>query len=167
MSGKDFKGSFLGSISLEASSISSPKQGIQLGAGVLRDSIVQSLRQGRREEPDRQLSSLEKGFHEHLFPLISTTELILVIFYSFLSPNSALRSQGHLLLSLPISARTNILKEVIEKAELKAGGIYAQSQRERITLLESLRRSEWGAEECPALIGVRVSEILEWNFEQG
>lgn len=56
---------------------------------------------------------------------------------------------------------------MLETAELKAGGLYAESQRERSALLAGLRRSEFGVDENPASVIVEVEEVLEHDFEDG
>jgi hypothetical protein len=60
-----------------------------------------------------------------------------------------------------------MLKQVLRTAELKAGGLYAESQRERSTLLAGLRRSEFGVDENPVAVAVEVDEVLEHDFESG
>lgn len=55
---------------------------------------------------------------------------------------------------------------MLEKAELKAGGLYAESQRERALLLSCLRRSEFGVEENPVSVVVEVEETIDRDFER-
>lgn len=56
---------------------------------------------------------------------------------------------------------------MLELAELKAGGLYAESQRERSTLLAGLRRSEMGVDEMPAKVTLKVEESGEHEFDSG
>lgn len=60
-----------------------------------------------------------------------------------------------------------MVKEVLRTAELKAGGLYEESQRERTTLIKALRSSELGREEDPARVGIQVERTKEWDFDQG
>lgn len=123
--------------------------------------ILSSLAASRNRSLVAQLPTIAPSLHPHLFPLLPSSALSLILFYT--TPTSA----GHLLLTVPIGARTNVLKSVLELAELKAGGIYAESQRERRILLDGLRGSEWGGEDCPAVLGMSVEENLVHDFAAG
>lgn len=73
----------------------------------------------------------------------------------------------HHLAGIPLGASSSILKKVLETAELKAGGLYAESQRERSTLLAGLRRSEFGVDDNPAKVLLEVDDIVNHDFESG
>lgn len=102
--------------------------------------------------------------HQYLFPLFNSRSIDLLVFWS--SPSRNLSGHHHLA-GIPIGAGSNVLKQVLETAELKAGGLYAESQRERSTLLAGLRRSEFGIDDDPATVTLQAPEISHHDFESG
>lgn len=137
---------------------------MSLSDPALLSSVLSSLASSRTQSLRTQLPPISPALHPHLFPLLPLSALTLVIFYTTTTSPS---STGHLLLTLPLGARTNVLKSTLELAEMKAGGIYAESQRERRVLLEGLRASEWGGEDCIGVVGLRVEEVLGFDFGAG
>lgn len=104
------------------------------------------------------------ALHEYLFTLFNPRSIDLLVFWSIPS----LRISGHHhLADIPLGAGSNKLKEVLEKAELKAGGLYAESQRERSTLLAGLRKSELGVDANPSELVLEVEELIEHDFQTG
>lgn len=107
-----------------------------------------------------------------LFPLIPTSSLTLLIAYSFPSHEDSRPRSGYTITTIPIGSPSNILTAVLDRAANKSGGIYEESQRERLVLLEGLATSEWGSGrqgEAPGGVEVRIEgggEGREWNFDQ-
>lgn len=110
-----------------------------------------------------QLPTIPPRLHSHLFPSFSPRSLDLLIFWS---TSNGVEGHHHLT-DVPLGAGDNRLKAVLEMAELKAGGLYAESQRERALLLGGLRRCELGVDEAPAKVVVRVEEVVDHDFASG
>lgn len=45
--------------------------------------------------------------------------------------------------------------------------MYAETQRERVEMLEALRRSEWNAEMDPVVVTSTGGQIVQHDFSQG
>jgi hypothetical protein len=61
------------------------------------------------------------------------------------------------------------LKRVLHEAEMKAGGLYEESQRERTLLIKSLRALSNGTNrrpECPVAVFLEVEPVQEHDFSQ-
>lgn len=56
---------------------------------------------------------------------------------------------------------------MLADAELKAGGLYAESQRERTLLMACMEKSELGLEERPIVVAVEVEQHVRHDFGQG
>lgn len=184
LQGKDVKNSVPGDIVLQHSTISA----VSIGSLVLHSSLTLSIdSQGapidladstsslftsvlrthvalRHLNLASQLPTIPMALHQHLFPLFNPRSLDLVVFWTV--PSTGERGHHHLA-DIPLGAGSNRLKQVLETAELKAGGLYAESQRERSTLLAGLRRSEMGVDEPPAKVSLVVDELLDHDFASG
>ncbi|GAA5918451.1 hypothetical protein JCM1841_003975 [Sporobolomyces salmonicolor] len=116
-----------------------------------------------------QLPVLPASLLPSLFPLFPSRSAFLLIFFRSLSPVLAAPISGHLLLPLPMlgAGSSAALKSVLETAELKAGGLYEESQRERTAIIAALRRSELGVEDNPVAVAVEVEEVREHDFGRG
>lgn len=112
----------------------------------------------RRQALAAQLPTLSSAQLPHLFPLFSPRSVDLAVFWRV--PSTGQEGHHHLA-DIPLGAGHDALKEVIEEAELFAGGLYAESQRERTALLSGLRRSELGVEENPISVRVNVPAVVE------
>ncbi|KAK4058005.1 hypothetical protein OIO90_000744 [Microbotryomycetes sp. JL221] len=100
----------------------------------------------------------------HLFPLFSPRTLDLLVFWTV--PSTGARGHHHLT-GIPLGAGSNDLKDVLAAGETKAGGLYAESQRERTLLLSSLARSEFGRSDNPVKVWIEVNDAIEHDFDEG
>jgi hypothetical protein len=135
---------------------------IDLSKSPLLDAILQTHTTLRHVSLTAQLPTIPRSLHQHLFPLFNDRCLDLLVFWT--SPSLGVQGHHHLT-GIPIGAGSNALKEVLETAEQKAGGLYAESQRERSALLAGLRRSEFGVDQSPVAVLLEVSEFGEHDFE--
>ncbi|KAK4704695.1 trafficking protein particle complex subunit 8, partial [Phenoliferia sp. Uapishka_3] len=136
---------------------------IDIIADSLFPSLLQTHAQLRHRSLTNQLPTLDSNLHRHLFSLFNSRSIDLLVFWTIPSTGA---SGHHHLSDIPLGAGTNHLKEVLETAELKAGGLYAESQRERSTLLAGLRKSELGVDENPIAVLVDVPELVEHAFDK-
>ncbi|SCZ90825.1 BZ3500_MvSof-1268-A1-R1_Chr1-3g02288 [Microbotryum saponariae] len=148
--------------SVFASSLSSST--INTTSSSLLPSLLRTHTVLRHDSLSTQFRTIDRALHPHLFPLFNPRSLDLVIFWS--SPSLDLQGHHHLA-DIPFGAGSNVLKSVLETAELKAGGLYAESQRERTALLGALRRSEMGVQENAVSVMLQVDENLVHDFGKG
>ncbi|GAA5861311.1 hypothetical protein JCM1840_005328 [Sporobolomyces johnsonii] len=116
-----------------------------------------------------QLPVLPASLLPSLFPLFPSRSASLLLFFRSTSPVLTAPLSGHLLLPLPPlgAGSSAALKSVLETAELKAGGLYEESQRERTAMIAALRRSELGVEDNPVAVAVEVDEVRTHDFDRG
>lgn len=89
-----------------------------------------------------------------------------VVFWEI--PNE--QRSGHLLLTgITVGAGHAQLDELIFEAEnIKAKrDMYAETQREKVEILDSIRRCEWNSEVNPITVTVGDGLLLEHNFNSG
>lgn len=127
-------------------------------------SVLHTHRALRSLELSARLPTVAPSLHRHLFPAFESRSIDLLVFWTV--PSTGARGHHHLT-GIPLGASTNRLRDVLDKAELKAGGLYAESQRERTALLAGLRRSELGTDEDPARVSVAVNEFVTHDFATG
>lgn len=117
----------------------------------------------RRAALRSQFPSIAKSLHPHLFRLFSQRSLDLVIFWSI--PEKQIRGH-HLVADLQIGPSTDSVGALLEKASGIAGGIYAESQRERAQLLSNFRQSEYAQAEMPLVISVELPTQVDMTPER-
>ncbi|KAK4054931.1 hypothetical protein OIV83_000855 [Microbotryomycetes sp. JL201] len=145
-------------------SMSSPSLTFQASAARLLQSTVATHRELRTASLAAQFPTIPTSLHRWLFPLFSPFALDLLVFWQIPST----QQQGyHHLTGIPLGAASNELRSVLATAETKAGGLYAESQRERTLLLSGLAKSEFGRDDNPAKIWTEVNDVLSHDFEQG
>lgn len=184
LQGRDVKTSLPGSIQLNLNTISSVSLSIQPSltiSGLIRfmpqnatlidtsspallASIIQTHSHLRQASLRKQIPSIPSSLQQYLFPLFNARSIDVVVFWTI--PSTGVSGHHHLS-DIPIGASSNELLEVLERAELKAGGLYAESQRERSTLLASLRKCELGLDENPTFVRLEVEQFVEHDFEEG
>jgi hypothetical protein len=130
----------------------------------LLSSILQTHRALRSLELSARIPTVDSSLHRHLFPSFESRSIDLLVFWTV--PSTGARGHHHLT-GIPLGASTNRLRNVLDKAELKAGGLYAESQRERTALLAGLRRSELGTDENPARVTLQVDNNVAHDFSSG
>ena len=77
---------------------------------------------------------------------------------------------GHnLVTGLTLGATHAPLRELIEEAETAKvkRSMYAETQRERVEMLEGIRRCEWNAEVEPLAVISQGGQVIQHDFSQG
>lgn len=77
---------------------------------------------------------------------------------------------GHILVSgVTIGAGHAALKEIIEEAENAKvkRSMYAETDRERLEVLEAVRNCEWNAEMDPVVVSLEDGTVVEHDFARG
>ncbi|GAA5923269.1 TRAPP III-specific subunit 85 family protein [Sporobolomyces koalae] len=127
-------------------------------------SILASYSEMRRQSLLAEFPIVPSHLLPSIFPLFaSTTSLVVIRFLS-----ESLKLEGHHILPLPtLGASHNHLVDILATAELKAGGLYAESQKERTALIKALRSSELGRDENPAFVSIEIEDVQTHDFDQG
>lgn len=101
--------------------------------------------------------------HHSIFPLYNPSSLDLVLFWEIPSQER----RGHLLLpSLRLGAEHAALKEVLEVAEQAKvkRSMYAETQRERLDVIQAIKDSEWNAEMNPVVVTTSDGFSVKHDF---
>ncbi|KAI9460993.1 ER-golgi trafficking TRAPP I complex 85 kDa subunit-domain-containing protein [Lactarius psammicola] len=132
-------------------------------------SIVSLLHQGRRNIIIRQLAAqhpyIAPAIHPYIFPLYHPHSLDIILFWDVPSDGRS----GHILVSGSIlGAEHGALNAAIQEAEeMKVKrSMYAETQRERLNVLEAIRASEWNAEMNPISLVTIEPDIVRHNFSE-
>ncbi|KAH9064332.1 ER-golgi trafficking TRAPP I complex 85 kDa subunit-domain-containing protein [Lactarius vividus] len=132
-------------------------------------SMMSFLHQGRRNIIIRQLAAqhlfIASAIHPHIFPLYHPHSLDIILFWDVPSDGRS----GHILVSGGIlGAEHGALNAVIQEAEeMKVKrSMYAETQRERSSVLEAIRASEWNAEMNPVLLVIIEPDVVRHNFSE-
>ncbi|KAL8283651.1 hypothetical protein RQP46_005446 [Phenoliferia psychrophenolica] len=128
LQGKDVTTSVPGDVTLYTGSFHPNSPRIDATSAPIFTSILQTHTQLRHRSLSDQLPTIDPTLHRHLFPLFNPRSIDLVVFWTIPSTGA---SGHHHLADIPLGAGVNSLTQVLETAELKAGGLYAESQRER------------------------------------
>jgi len=127
------------------------------------------LHQGRRNLIARELMVrhpyIAPALHPYIFPLYHPHSLDILIFWEI--PSS--ERSGHVLISgVNVGAEHGALNAVIQEArELKVKrSIYAETDRERSSILEAIRASEWNAEMNPVSLTTIEPGVINHDFSE-
>ncbi|KAI6047762.1 ER-golgi trafficking TRAPP I complex 85 kDa subunit-domain-containing protein [Pisolithus marmoratus] len=104
--------------------------------------------------------------HSSIFPFYNPQSLDIVAFWEIPSEQ---RYGFTLLSSLILGPGHGALQEIIsdvEQAKVKRS-MYAETQREKMEMLQSIRNSEWNAESDPLVVSVEDGLIVEHDFDKG
>jgi len=103
--------------------------------------------------------------HPHIFPLFNPLTVDFLVFWEIPSE----KRTGFVLLSgLNLGAGHAAVQEAIdnvESAKVKRS-MYAETQREKIEILQSIRDSEWNVEMNPLVVTIQEG-VVEHNFGRG
>lgn len=105
------------------------------------------------------------GTHPQIFPLFNPLSVDFLIFWEIPSEQRT----GFILLSgLNLGAGHAALQETIESVESAKvkRSMYAETQREKIEILQSIRDSEWNAEMNPLVVTIQEG-VIEHDFGRG
>ncbi|KAH8982598.1 ER-golgi trafficking TRAPP I complex 85 kDa subunit-domain-containing protein [Lactarius akahatsu] len=132
-------------------------------------SMMSFLHQGRRNIIIRQLAAqhlyIAPAIHPHIFPLYHPHSLDIILFWDVPSDGRS----GHILVSGGIlGAEHGALNAAIQEAEeMKVKrSMYAETQRERSSVLEAIRASEWNAEMNPVSLVTIEPDVVRHNFSE-
>jgi hypothetical protein len=104
--------------------------------------------------------------HRFIFPLYHPSSVDVVIFWEIPSQR---RSGCFVAWELMLGAGHGALQGVIEEAEGSKAKrmMYAETQREKLGVLEAIRGSEWNVETKPLLVTVQAAFEIEHEFSKG
>lgn len=126
------------------------------------------LHQSRRNHVARELVArhpyIAPALHPYIFPLYHPHSLDVLLFWDL--PSSG--RSGHVLVSgVIVGAEHGALNAVIQEAqEMKLKrSIYAETQRERSSILEAIRASQWNAEVNPVSLTIIEPGIINHIFD--
>jgi hypothetical protein len=103
--------------------------------------------------------------HPQVFPLFNPFSVNFLVFWEIPSEQRT----GFVLLSgLNLGAGHAALQETIEKVESAKvkRSMYAETQREKVEILQSIRDSEWNAEMNPLVVTIQEG-VVEHDFSRG
>jgi trafficking protein particle complex subunit 8 len=104
--------------------------------------------------------------HAHIFPLYNPLAVDILVFWQ--SPFDG--RSGHVLrtglMVGPSHAALQEIIESVENAKVKRS-IYAETQREKMEILEAVRQSEWNMEMNPVVVTVEGGVQVTHDFSQG
>ncbi|GJE87623.1 ER-golgi trafficking TRAPP I complex 85 kDa subunit-domain-containing protein [Phanerochaete sordida] len=104
--------------------------------------------------------------HRQIFPIYNPGFVDFLIFWEFPSQGRS----GHCLVSgLRLGATHAPLREIIEEAEnaKEKRSMYAETQRQRLEMLEAVRNSEWNAEIDPMVVVSHDGQEVKHDFSAG
>ncbi|KAH9944035.1 ER-golgi trafficking TRAPP I complex 85 kDa subunit-domain-containing protein [Epithele typhae] len=104
--------------------------------------------------------------HQSVFPLRNPATVDVVLFWEL----PAQRRAGHVLLQGPtLGAQHAPLREVVEAARTAKvkRSMYAETDRERLAILQAVRTCEWNQETDPVAVFVKDGAVVEHDFRQG
>lgn len=132
-------------------------------------STMSLLQQGRRNLIIRQLAAqhpyIAPNNHPYIFPLYHPHSLDIILFWDVPSDGRS----GHILVSgATLGAEHGALNAAIQEIEeMKVKrSMYAETQRERSSVLEAIRASEWNAEMNPVSLVITEPDIIRHNFAE-
>ena len=132
-------------------------------------STMSLLQQGRRNLIIRQLAAqhpyIVPDNHPHIFPLYHPHSLDIILFWDVPSDGRS----GHILVSGTILGAVHgaLNAAIQETEEMKVKrSMYAETQRERSSVLEAIRASEWNAEMNPVSLVITEPDIVRHNFAE-
>lgn len=104
--------------------------------------------------------------HPHLFPIFNPAAVDFLVFWEIPSHGRS----GHCLITgVTLGATHAPLTEIIEEAESAKSkrSMYAETRRERMEMLEAIRKSEWNAEVDPLVVTPHDGQQVQHDFSKG
>lgn len=103
----------------------------------------------------------------HIFPLTVPRSVDLLVFWRTSGPGPV-RSGHHHVADLRLGVTSDVVSRILATIDGKAGGMYAESQREQRKLVEEWRRSEFGVSQDPLMVEVALEggDHAEWDFRK-
>jgi hypothetical protein len=132
-------------------------------------STLSLLHQGRRNTIAHDVAArhtyIAPALYPYIFPLYHPRSLDVLLFWGI--PSSG--RSGHVVISAAVvGAEHGILNAVIQEAQdMKVKrSMYAETHRERASILEAIRASEWNAETNPVSMTIIEPDIINHNFSE-
>jgi hypothetical protein len=142
-------------------------QNIDVTKSPLAHALLAGRRTRRRSAVATHFPALPAELLTHLFELFPPRALDLIVSYTATSSSGSPR-HGHLHLSDlrlgPAEDYDGALAAVLGRAAGLAGGLYAESQRERLAILSAYRRSELAGSEMPVAVAYEVAQAVQADF---
>ena len=140
-----------------------------MNAGPYDQHFLSSTRQAHvRQTLASEFPSISEDIRHGIFPLYTPHTFDIYIYWE-MNSFDVVRKGCCIVRELCVGAGHEGLREVLQKAKnAKEKSMYAETQREKETLLSALRTSEWNLEMDPLVVKVRTkSTIVEHDFRQG
>jgi len=104
-------------------------------------------------------------FRPFIFPLYHPFALDVIVFWDIPSQQRS----GHLLVTMTLGAGHSALRDVLSQAEKSQSkrSMYAETRREKDSLLETLQGSEWNAEMDPIVVTLKGTATFHHDFTKG
>ncbi|KAJ7492750.1 ER-golgi trafficking TRAPP I complex 85 kDa subunit-domain-containing protein [Mycena latifolia] len=127
------------------------------------------IHRGRRNSMFRQLARTHPHIPAHsypsIFPLHNPNSVDVIIFWEIPTQHR----RGHILLSgITLGAGHAALKDIIDEAEAAKvkRSMYAETQRQKLEVLDAIRNSEWNMEMNPVVVMQEEAPVLH-DFSTG
>lgn len=128
------------------------------------------IHSGRRRVVCRSLAAshpqIPLELHRAIFPLYNPSSVDVLVFWEIPSQGRS----GHVLVTgLTLGASHAPLRELIEDMETAKvkRDMYAETRRERLDVLDSVKRSEWNVAMNPLAVIVKDGAIVNHDFTKG
>ncbi|PBK77412.1 hypothetical protein ARMSODRAFT_280722 [Armillaria solidipes] len=128
------------------------------------------IHSGRRNYTTRNICQshplIPPGNYSSIFPLYHPNSVDVVVFWEI----PAQHRSGHVLLAgINVGAGHAALRDIVNLAEnAKATrNMYAETQREKMKMLQTVRDSEWNSEMDPIVLTAQTTETLDHDFTNG
>jgi len=128
--------------------------------------VRQNKRKLVRESLLRTYPSISSASHQTVFPLYNPASLDALVFWEMPSQERS----GHVLVSgLTLGAEHGDLGGIIEEAESAKvkRSMYAETQKEKMEIMRSVRGGEWNVNSNPVVVSVRCELVVDHDFGSG
>ncbi|KAF8634497.1 hypothetical protein AX15_000933 [Amanita polypyramis BW_CC] len=166
LGGRDAQQRTLPSIDLLCSHVHKGRDPISIQSPVIRHFIQHRRKQIVSQNISQSFPHVPSRLHSSIFPLYNPFTIDILVFWTVPSKDRF----GYILLpDLSLGARHGAMREFIENAENAKTGrsMYAETEREKLEILDSLRNSEWNAEMDPLCVTVEDQGGIIHNFTKG
>lgn len=128
------------------------------------------IHSGRRNYTTRNICQshplIPLGNYSSIFPLYHPNSFDILVFWEIPTQHRS----GHVLLAgINVGVGHAALRDIVNLAEnAKATrNIYAETQREKVKMLQTVRDSEWNSEMDPIVLTAQTTETLDHDFTNG
>jgi hypothetical protein len=130
--------------------------------------LSSSRRAHVRQALASEFPSISEDIRHRIFPLYTPHTFDIYIYWE-INTFDSVRTGCCIVRELCVGAGHESLREVLQKAEnAKDKSMYAETQREKETVLGALQSSEWNLEMNPLVVKARTSSaVVEHDFRRG